>query len=192
MNARLAATALGLVGATTLVVVSLRAWRGLRAAAVLPAPATGDSVHKADPVALLALEAVIVALGLSAGWPWAVVLGLLGSLALLRYARRTRVSVTGTEVVFGTGAAAAGLALAELGALVPAPRNGAWRSWGTLGFADRSGSWVGVVRPAAMRNAHVMAATVVDRAGLLRHDGEDGWRAPGATAPTGRLPYFST
>lgn len=192
MNARVVATVLGLAGAATLVFLSVQSWRGMRVAASLPRPAPGESVHTADPVALAALEAVIVALGLSAGWPWAVALGLLGCVAILRYARRSRVSVTADAVVFGSGSAAVDLPLAELGALVPAPRNGAMRSYGTLGFADRSGSWVGVVRPAAMRHAPVMAATVVDRAGLRRHDGEDGWRAPGATAPTGRLPYFST
>lgn len=193
MTARLGATILGAVGAALLLIAIARAWVEMRrvgttAAAPLDA---GDSAHPADPLPLAGLEAVIVALGMSAGMLWAAVLGVLGALALVRYARRTRLVVTGSAVVFGSGSGAASIPLDALGSLVPAPRNGSLRSYGTLGFADRTGTWVAVVRPAALRRPGVMAATVVARTSLVRHEGEDGWRSPGATAPTGRLPYFS-
>lgn len=193
MHTRIAATALGAAGAAVIVVAVLRAWAAMRrvgSTAPVP-PGDGDSVHPADPLPLAGLEAVIVALGLSAGWEWACVLGVLGVLALVRFARRTRVVVTTSAVVFGTGAGSASLDFGALGALVPAPRNGSLRSYGTLGFADPAGRWVGVVRPAAVRRPDVMVATVVARSGMVHHDGEDGWRAPGAGRPTARLPYFS-
>lgn len=193
MNIRIAATALGAAGAAAIVVAVLRSWAAMRRIdSTGPVPSeAGDSVHSPDLLPLAGLEAVIVALGLSAGWAWACLLGALGVLALVRFARRTRVVVTRSEVVFGTGAGSASLDFGALGALVPAPRNGSLRSYGTLGFADTAGRWVGVVRPAVLRRPAVMVATVVERSGMVRHDGEDGWRAPGASMPTARLPYFS-
>lgn len=192
MNAPLVATTLGAAGAAVLVVQLVRTWLQMRRVAAASAVADGDdSVHEADPVALAALECVIVSLGIPAGWMWAAGLGVLGLVALLRYARRTRVVVTPAGIVFGSGTAAATLPFDELGSLVPAPRNGSLRSYGTLGFADPNGAWVGVVRPAALRHPAVMVATVVARSRVVRHDGEDGWRAPGAAPPSGRLPYFS-
>lgn len=196
MAVHVVAIVLGATGAAVISVATARASLAMRAVRASGADhgapvEAGDSVHPADPLPLAGLEAVIVALGLTSSWVWALVLGILGAAALVRYARRTRVVVTDSAVVFGTGPSAVDLDLAELGALVPAPRNGALRSYGTIAFADRDGNWVGVVRPATLRRPAAMVAAVVERGGLQGHEGEDGWRRPGAGAPTGRLPYFS-
>jgi len=186
-----AAVLLAVAGVLAIAVESVRAWLALRRLDEVGAGSGGGpqaSVHPPDWVTLGGVWAVVAACGLAAGWVWAGVLGIAGAVALWRYGGAARLEITSDALAFGAGRIRAELPLAELGAVVVAPRSGGMRNFGAVAFSDVDGAWVGLVRAAAVRDPAGAVALLVSRCGLGRHPDELGWRRPSAAPPTGSLP----